>query len=361
MLSESLLQCDEEKLLQDISALAYFSDKTLIDITAISSGLSQPSFCVVSTTQQRYFVKRLSAYSKDVTHDVHALDIEDSNNSNHCKLDKNQLNAAVFAAQQGLTATVLYYDGHWLVSAFVAGETLDGTQLATTLSTEDKIDITLELLVSCHQLPRQSIDNVTATIPTFSPHRVIESLMSTIRFSQKQQHAAQTLTRQLLAPLATNREVITQVFCHGDANFSNVIYAKDSDKQSVTHIEAQSHPAMLIDFDCACLAPAEYDVGMFIAINELSADGTSAKQVQLSEQIAKKYNQLSANSTGNTADLSLLLVTRYHAFSLFINALWYLSMYQLKGAEIYNTKAGIQLMLLRDCLHIDTYLIDEMR
>ena len=55
---------------------------------------------------------------------------------------------------------------------------------------------------------------------------------------------------------------IEQVLCHGDANFSNAMQLKYPQLNSVAVHK-------LIDFECACIAPADFDLAMLMAVNEI--------------------------------------------------------------------------------------------
>jgi thiamine kinase-like enzyme len=100
------------------------------------------------------------------------------------------------------------------------------------------------------------------------------------------------------------------VVCHGDLNFTNVLHDNDN-------------TAWLIDFECAQLAPPEFDLAMFIAVNNIATQDIT--------HIIAKYCALMP-----TCRLNSSLLHYYLLFSHLINGLWYLS--NTKPVDITKTE-----------------------
>ena len=116
------------------------------------------------------------------------------------------------------------------------------------------------------------------------------------------------------------------VLVHGDVNFSNVFLPKNSD----------SNP-LLIDFEAASFAPVSYEIGMFLAINQLP--------LTVFEFINEKY----AECNNNNELGGLCVVTCYAFCASMVNGIWFLlqaierSEQQHNQQIIYLEKAEQQL------------------
>ena len=185
---------------------------------------------------------------------------------------------------------VTYYDKHWLVTEFIEGENLSYSQYAI----EKKVTVAMTLMSQCHQL------NVQTT--KLIPEKVISDLINGQLFSAEQHktllHYSQSIIESINMTTKTSNKLVC---CHGDINFSNILISLKKAKY-------------LIDYECACLAPAEYDLAMFIAVNNIAKNKIST--------IIKHYKKQTLH------DIDLNLLNNYLQFCYFINALWYIHSYK---------------------------------
>jgi len=225
------------------------------NISEITSGLSQHCF-KVSANGKTYFAKTIQS--------------------------NTEVTVALNAAKHNFSPAVVYYDSQWLITDYIESKNLS----LSTMTTNQKITEALKMMVSCHQL--------NAKIARLMPKDIIGELIDENHFSSMQKATLMQLAQQIL-PLDNDDK--NDVCCHGDINFSNVL------------IDNNNH-AYLIDYECSCLAPAEYDLAMFIAINNIDDNKIPA--------IIHQYQSL----------LPLKIVSHqklkdYLYFSCFINSLWF--------------------------------------
>lgn len=235
-------------------------------ITALTPGLSQSCFKVCADNKV-YF-------AKTVTSNI-------------------EVPMAICASKSGLSPVVIYHDQNWLICHYI-----DANNLAqSTINTEEKIKQAIKLMVQCHQLQIKPAELMSKDI--------IHSLINNANYSAWKQTKLLELAELLISPLNSN---IKAVSCHGDLNFSNVLMS-------------QSHNTWLVDYECACTAPIEYDLAMLIAVNNLASD-----------KIAIIIEQYEVQSSVN---IDLQLLNHYLFFCYFINALWYFNTYH----QITDTKS----------------------
>ncbi|WP_143323605.1 phosphotransferase [Cognaticolwellia aestuarii] len=342
--------------------LPCFNSLTVSNIRVIEAGLSQTCF-EVDTAKQRYFAKYIADNYAEVT-------------------------ASELASGYGISPKVLYAGKHWLITEFIAAQGLQQVDLAKN----KKITQTLNLLMQCHQIdighvqvsqfiaseknnaaeaerlkPMKGQQVALSTLPVLNIFAVINALIQQLNLSHLQnqqmtqlsEHLQQNL-RHILDEQSTD---ITQVFCHGDANFSNVLIANNG------LLSLNNDDCFLVDFECACIAPAEYDLAMMMAVNGIEANkirkicqdylrclGRFKKQNNCSETVE--------NSSVNAIDsvyLSIDLVTRYYEISILINCLWYFVEYQARKQLDYKNLALEQLQLLAQRYPELHNLVLEMR
>jgi thiamine kinase-like enzyme len=226
-------------------------------ISTVSSGLSQSCFKVFADNKI-YFAKTIS--------------------------NNTEVLVAKSAGYSDLGPTVIYHDDSWLVSEFIETRNL----ALSTLNTENKIDQTIKLMTRCHQL------NMNTLPDQLNPKALIYSLIDKPHYSAIQQTALLAFSQLILTPLENTKQ---GVCCHGDLNFTNVLMD-----------EVQS-TSWLIDYECACTAPIEFDIAMFIAVNNLNNKVKKITIEQYENQSSVKVDQL--------------LLNHYLLFSYLINALWY--------------------------------------
>ena len=194
----------------------------------------------------------------------------------------NEVLLAKSAAKLGISPEVIFANQHWLVTRFIGGENLT----ASTKSLDEKIDVSIQLMAKCHQL--------TTNIPKMSAVVIIKDLVNQADLSYLQQQQLNDISEQVSARLLANHNLVC---CHGDMNFTNVL------------VDSQQ-AAWLLDFECAYQASAEFDLAMFVAINNLNLSRLP--------EIITGYQK--ANSL---IDINAKLVENYLAFSYLINGLWY--------------------------------------
>ena len=287
----------QTSLIQSLNHLPCFSNIT--HVTSLDSGFSQPCY-KVTTSEKNYFVKS-NPFSSLLA------------------LTLNQL-----AAKNGLSPAIIYQDDNWLVTDFIEGQHLDeycneGLIDDFESFNTKRIQSAVNLMVKCHKLPITAELQITNSSPEYLNGNLnntligIESLNclklcnNLIELTNFPVEKVAKLARFALLSDNHLQSVLTQinecnpqkqlVGCHGDINFSNVIIASDN-------------TPWLIDFECASLAPAEFDMAMFIAINTLSEHETS--------EALKAYQK-----TSNHPLLDETLTQAYLPLCYLINALWY--------------------------------------
>jgi thiamine kinase-like enzyme len=277
-----------------LNALPCFNQITNISI--IPSGLSQNCF-KISADSNVYFAKTIT--------------------------DKAEVNATVSAASFGISPSVFYADQQWLICHYI-----DANNLAhSKLPIEFKVKLATQLMVQCHQLQEP--------LEELSPEELTHSLIDRPHYSARQTTVLSKLKKSILASLKNS--TIT-AFCHGDLNFSNLLM---NEKQST----------WLVDFECACNAPIEFDIAMFIAVNNLDKKASEITIEQYENQSYVKVDQL--------------LLNHYLVFSYFINALWYFNTFhektQIEDKQILLKHAEAQWNALHaSLLTKDSYLLSSL-
>lgn len=246
------------KSLTQLQKLSCFTDITQIE--AITTGLSQPSYRVCADDKD-YFAKYVGQqYLSD------------------------EVAISQISADANLSPSIIYCDKHWLISDYIDGQDLGHTRLAIA----DKIACALKLMTRFHQL---AVSCETLDITT-----IYNGL---IKAQANSYSSAQLATfQQLMAIIKSHTDINSElVSCHGDLNFNNILIDKAS-------------RSWLIDFECSCKAPAEFDIAMLIAVNELPVEQIAAISTQYQEQNPPaKLNQQS--------------IHYFLLFSYLINGLWY--------------------------------------
>lgn len=228
------------------------------EISTISIGLSQSCF-KVNADNKVYFAKTVT--------------------------DNIEISIAVCASKSGLSPAVIYHDQDWLICNFIDSNNLTHNKI----DTEKKIEHAIKLMVQCHQL------NINPA--KLSETDISNALINSSHYSTLQQTALLQLAELILVPLNNS---INGVCCHGDLNFSNVLMN-------------QVQSTWLVDYECACTAPIEYDLAMLIAVNNLASDRITI--------IIEQYKMQSS------VEVDPQLLNHYLLFCYFINALWYFNTY----------------------------------
>lgn len=347
--------------IEHIYSLPCFKDQLVENVTVINTGLSQPCFHV-KCADNEYCAKHLV-------------------NDHHIS-DSNELLANQLISEQGVSAKLIYAENNWLVTEFISGELL----LNCPLNEDEKLNVTLFLLAQCHRISykQSSLTSVKQEIPQLNIKETITELIKCCQFipsqAKKLLEITTTTLQEINQIITTAGHLQPDVFCHGDANFSNIIETKKIEEISIkgstslnsTNINSMSHimkstPGIsnthykLIDFECACIAPAEYDIAMMMAVNEIDLSMLEiVSRFYVKHRLSKQhcYQSLphfikTGQTTHNSLDsdleynvLSIKLVTRYYYMSLLINALWYFSQYRQSKEKKYKTLAQQQFIVL---------------
>lgn len=133
-----------------------------------------------------------------------------------------------------------------------------------------------------------------------------------------------------LRPLAEDSD--NQVFCHGDFNLSNILVT-------------QSGCLMIIDWDQAGYAPAEYDLAMTLSINCFDS--------QQSAEFIKHY----CNRGNSPLKIRPEQVTRYQLMASLINGLWYQCQFKQTADATFKHAAS---WFLNDSVNLYREISDKL-
>lgn len=273
-------------MLEQLRALTCFSN--IDTIAPITAGLSSQCY-QVNADNKVFFVKNTTANETEVT---------------------------LVAAEQGISPKVIYHDQHWLVSQFITGDNLAQSPQYNSEIISEKINknlsknidenidaniaIAIKLMTQCHQF--------NAKLNKLAANTLAQTLIKQKHFSIKQQAELAQVAGQLISPLNSTKGLVC---CHGDVNFSNILI--DQNKRT-----------WLVDYECACLAPIEYDLAMFIAVNNLQKDKIPA----IIEQYISEQSISEQDKKHSLVTIEPALLQHYLMFCYFINGLWYFNQYQ---------------------------------
>ncbi|KGJ97683.1 phosphotransferase [Colwellia psychrerythraea] len=266
-------------VINSLKSLPCFTEVRAISLLA--NGLSQTALKVTTATQV-FFAKKLNE--------------ETASTEISCALLYAGLNIKDVSEQrieQQLSPQVIYHDQHWLVTDFISGLTLTDTKL----NNDRKISIALNMMAELHQFPLELAKYpIPLLIPTCSVKRL---LTKPAPFLISHSCTLDKVTKSLSASI--NSLILdstsSNVICHGDLNLTNIL------------LDDGQRP-WLIDFECAHVAPEEFDLAMFIAVNNI-AD-------QYITKIVAEYMSLVPGYRPNRN-----LLNYYILYSLYINGLWY--------------------------------------
>lgn len=266
-------------VINSLKSLPCFSEIQAISLLA--NGLSQTSL-KVTTSSQVFFAKKLNDETANTEISCALL----------CALSCVREGSGQDAKQR-LSPPVIYHDQQWLVTEFINGITLAESQL----NDEVKTSTALSLLAKLHQLP--------ALVTKYTIHQLNTSLSvkrlltNPAPLLATQGHVLDNVTKILTAAIDhfIKASKSPSVLCHGDINFTNILI--DDEQRS-----------WLIDFECAHVAPVEFDLAMFIAINNI-ADCKIAG-------VVNDYGKLVASYQPNKQLLNYFIL-----YSFYINGLWY--------------------------------------
>ncbi len=264
------------QLIAQIEQLPCFRHDNL-NIEPILAGLSQHCFKVCmdlptpenNSQQGVYFVKSLDPRSAN-----------------------NEMIASSQVAKLGFAPSIVYQSPHWLVTDYIVGQTLD----TLPMSTEQKIAIAMNLLTKLQRI------EASADLNRLSMANLLEQQLATSSFDAEQVNILQCIIEQLVQRISQFDQDNSKVLCHGDLNFSNILID-------------QQNSSWLIDFEASLAGNIEYDIAMFIAVNNISLD--------LLPYIVGQYQQ-HADIVQSSA-INQVLVLSYLAGCFLLNGLWYSS------------------------------------
>jgi hypothetical protein len=257
-------------IIQSLKSLPCFTE--IQEVSLLAEGFSHTCVKVITTTQV-FFAKKLNNTTAN-----------------------GEVNASIACADLNISPHIVYYDKLWLVTKFVESCSLADAKM----SVDSKTIIALTLLASCNSLvasehyqaiplldTRQSANALLLSpAPCLVPH---------LEILNKVTHS---LTDAIDSLLYKTQPL--NVLCHGDVNFTNVLMGKDQ-------------KPWLIDFECAHRAPVEFDLAMFVAVNDIVIDEHKLQEV------IDVYTTLVPN-----VSINLALLDHYQLYSCYINGLWYL-------------------------------------
>lgn len=309
------------QLVKILSKQPFLLTPECINISAIATGLSQPSYKLVCN-EKCYFAKQVTPSSNEVA-------------------------ANTLAAKQAIAPSILYADQHWLITSYIDVPLL--SQLS--MSVMDKIRNTLALLVKLHRTP---VPEQITTLSALSPTQVINSLLAEIKDTNYQQrffHVSQLMLKKLNACYEKETYRDSLVLCHGDANFSNILHSSNNSQQ-----------CFLIDYECSYLAPIAYDIAMFIGVNNLiqvlSVSDIIGLYLQAFNQERVVNNEKNLHME---VEIPEIMVTCYLRFSLLINAIWYFSKFEQTKDMHFEHLMNVQISQLSDLSPEMKIILDKMR
>jgi len=294
-----LISKKEEQKINDIGALPCFAHGHC-KVESLVCGESHASFKVTfnkNFVETNYFVKSLAG---------------------HQETAMAEIDSHLLAAEIGLAPRIIYHSPLWLVSEFIVGDSLANFGVEDLAHvTINKIMISMNLMAKAHQLT-----------PSVNHHVLdIEKLLLSQKNQQHVtplQHVALNITLSKIVPDQADHNDL--VLCHGDVNYDN-IRLSHSFKQDYA-----LNKTWLVDYECSYLAEAEYDIAMFIAVNEFCLDDVS--------DVIQSYQYYSMIS------LNKEKVRAYLACCYLINGLWYFeAANESKQAEKLIVKARQQFTL----------------
>ncbi len=262
----------EESAIKSIQQLSFFASFSC-KVVAISAGLSQHCFKVTATDNMTN--KRSTYFVKSIT----------SQNS----IIANEATSAYLAASFSLSPNVIFHCSDWLVTEFMEGNNLSDIDMAIG----KKIEIAITQLQKLHSL------SPSTKAKPISIAEIIDEQINSGEFLAVQQDTL----RVFKDTVTTFEPSATKVLCHGDANFSNFLID-------------QENKCWLIDFECSFIGNAEFDIAMFIAINNLGYDHLTPSYLS---QVITCY------STCSDYVLDVPLIHAYLACCYLINGMWYQS------------------------------------
>jgi thiamine kinase-like enzyme len=208
------------------------------------------------------------------------------------------------------------------VSEFIEGYSLHQfCDNNPNFSLSSKVTLAMYLMAKSHLL-KASKEHLVINVV-----KLLTGLVNVIIYTKKQKVELLKIIKKITTFQSSN---IDLVLCHGDLNDDNIRLSSNFEPSKLTE------KIWLVDFECSSLAEAEYDVAMYLAINQLC--------VSHLDEVVESYQKYS------TLKLDREKTKEYLACCYLINGLWYLE----AGSESEQDKAfsakGRQQFLLFDQL-----------
>jgi len=154
-------------------------------------------------------------------------------------------------------------------------------------------------------------------------------------YTQQQKLELLKIIKKITKFLSANKNL---VLCHGDLNDENIRLSAEFKTSELTE------KTWLVDFECSSLAEAEYDVAMYLAINQLSERNI--------DEVIDCYQQHSS------LQLNHEKVRNYLACCYLINGLWYLEAgSEGEQANAFAAKACQQFVLFDQSTRVEEKVI----
>ncbi len=255
-------------IIQSLKSLPCFTD--IEELSLLTDGFSHTCVKVI-TSANVFFAKKLNATTAD-----------------------GEANASMICAELGISPHIVYLDKQWLITEFINGTSLADAEI----NDNSKTVIALRLLASCNNLVASEYYQA---IPILNTSQTVNALLIKptsllVPHLNVLDRVTHSLTGAIESLIFKTRP--KSVLCHGDVNFTNILL--ESDQRS-----------WLIDFECAHRAPVEFDLAMFIAVNDIP--------VEQLENVIDSYNALAPK-----VNIDFDLFHHYLLYSFYINGLWYL-------------------------------------
>ncbi|NQZ87280.1 MAG: phosphotransferase [Colwellia sp.] len=272
----ALVNGKSNNIVEKVKALPCFVNNPC-EVEPLTGGESHACFKVTvskKVSEKSYFVKSLAG---------------------HQETAKAEVSVNLLAAEAGLAPEIIYHSSLWLVCEFIHGKSLAKfTAEKTPVPANDKIMIAMNLMVKIHQLQH----------PHNCPVLVIQELLLSLAADIKTNHLQQVFLNETIKKITPHQSTLNHlVLCHGDVNYENIRLSDSFNKDCLLEKN------WLVDYECSCLAEAEYDIAMFIAINALGTE-----EIDVVIQHYQQYANL---------DINKEKVRAYLTCCYLINGLWY--------------------------------------
>jgi thiamine kinase-like enzyme len=204
------------------------------------------------------------------------------------------------------------------VSEFIEGYSLHQfCDNNPNFSLSSKVTLAMYLMANSHQL-KASTEHLVINVV-----ELLTGLVNVEIYTQQQKFELLKIIKKITSFQSSNKNF---VLCHGDLNDENIRLSADFEANQLTE------KIWLVDFECSSLAEAEYDVAMYLAINQLSVSNI--------DEVVDNYQQYSPLRLNHEK------VRNYLACCYLINGLWYLEAgSESEQGKAFSTKACQQFLL----------------